>query len=172
MKRTTLAATDPLRVGFPYTVDPRLLGNQQTIQLANRTFYFRVTGAGPVSKLGLYVQTSSGNVCLSVYANSGSGRSAAPGARVATTGSIACPALGYAEPSLGSTVAVTHMDFWFALACDNLTAMFASFSSNAWAVQGLAAWQDSAFPSPSTPTPANGAGGGGGSRLFGLIGVA
>lgn len=163
---------DPLNLGFPFTVDPLMAAVSTGVGSANRTYYHRVIGGGSVSKLGLYVATASGNICASVYANSGTGRAAAPGARLATTGSIACPAVGYQELALGTTITVTSGDFWFALSADNATAAFDVVSTSGHSIQGRSAWQDSAFPSPTPATPSNGAGSGGGSRAFCLVGVA
>jgi hypothetical protein len=158
---------DPLNFGFPYSCDPRTLALQAGVGTANRTFYYRLQGGGSVSKIGLYVSTASGNVCVSLYANTGTGRASAPGARVATSGSVVCPAAGYQEITLGSTVTVTSGDYWVAISADNTTAQFGGVASNGWAVQGLEAWEDGGFPSPATATPAAGAV----QRLFGLIGA-
>lgn len=162
---------DPLNLGFPFNIDPRHIAASAANNAANRTFYYRATGGGTVSKIGLYVASASGNICVSVYANTGIGRAAAPGARVATSGSVACPAAGYAEVTLDAPVTVTSGDFWFALATDNTTATFGAVSTSAFAIQGVMAWQDTAFPSPATAVPVNGSGGGGAPRLFGLVGV-
>lgn len=162
---------DPLNLGFPYNIDPRLLAAQAASNQANRTFYYRASGGGTVNKIGLYVNTASGNICVSVYANTGAGRSAAPGAQVATSGSLACPAAGYAEIALGGPVTVTTGDFWFAIALDNTVAQISAASTLSVNIQGVMAWQDTAFPSPATATPVNGSGAGGSPRLFGLIGA-
>lgn len=163
---------DPLNLGFPSNMDPKTISLAATNGSANRTHYYRVTGGGSITKLGLYVSVSSGNICVSVYANTGSGRAAMPAARVASSGSVACPAVGYAEIALGATVNVTSGDFWFAVSADNATAQFGAAATSAFAIQGVMAWQDTAFPSPATATPTNGAGNGGASRLIGLIGAA
>lgn len=162
---------DPNNWGFPVTVDPRQIAFTSSIGSASRAYYHRVTGGGLITKIGLYVATTSGNVCVSVYANTGTGRASMPGARVATSGSVACPAVGYAEISLGASVDVASGDHWFAISMDNTTATIASAGTSGQAIQGVSAWQDAAFPCPATATPVNGSGNGGGSRWFGLVGV-
>ncbi|MGN8132468.1 hypothetical protein [Paenarthrobacter sp. 22069] len=139
---------------------------------ANHAYYHRITGGGTITKIGLYVATSSGNICVSVYGNTGTGRASMPGARVASSGSVACPAVGYAEISLGASVNVSRGDFWFAVSIDNSTATLGTAGTAGQAIQGMSAWQDTAFRCPATATPLNGSGAGGGSRWFGLIGVA
>lgn len=166
------AKADPQNLGFPATMDPRLIAFTGGVGTANRAYYHRVTGGGTITKIGLYVANSSGNICVSVYGNSGTGRASMPGNRVATSGSVACPAVGYAEISLGASVNVSSGDFWFAVSIDNATATLATAGTAGQAIQGMSAWQDSAFPCPATATPLNGSGAGGGSRWFGLIGAA
>jgi len=163
---------DPQNLGFPTNIDPRSISLAANVGSANRTHYYRATGGGAITKLGLYVSASSGNVCVSVYANTGTGRASMPGARVATSGSVACPAAGYAEIALGATVNVTSGDFWLAISVDNTTAQFGAAATSAFAIQGVMAWQDTAFPSPATATPTNGSGNGGASRWVALIGAA
>lgn len=119
---------------------------------ANRAVYMRCMGSGTITKIGLQIQTQAGNICVGVYANSGSGRSSVPGARQATSGSVACPASGYAEVSLGGSVTVNHGD-WLALVADDGAASFVITHSNLlagalWA--GRSAYQDGAFPLPAT----------------------
>lgn len=160
MKRTFAGQLDPL--GFCADMDPRLVaGTLANVSVINRAHYLRVMFGGPcvATKIGITVGVSSGNICLSVHSNSGSGRAAVPGARTATTGSIACPAPGYAEPALLASVAVRPGD-WLAISADNTTATFACVANNASnLLAGLASHQDSAFPIPATPSsllgPAN-----------------
>jgi hypothetical protein len=97
---------------------------------ANQAVFVRWMGTGSISKIGVQVIVSSGNVCAAVYAptdgtglNSGLGRDAKPGARKATTGSTACPASGYAELSLGGSVTIEPGD-WLGFSADNTTATF------------------------------------------------
>jgi hypothetical protein len=162
------AQADPLGFGFPFTFDPRLAGASSPISGANRCVWWRVTGAGTITKIGLAVAAQSGNICVAVHSNSGVGRAAVPGTRRATSGSVACPAVGYAEIALGASVAVVQGD-WFGLAVDNNTATFSAIAAPGNAVhQGLLAYQDTAFPIPSTPTPLTGVI----ARFMALVGVA
>lgn len=103
-------------------------------QTANLGLYLRSTGNGTITKLGIHVVASSGNISLAVYQGSGVGRARVPGACLATTGAVACPAAGYQEVSLGASVNVTSADF-LSMSCDNTTASFLGISGN---VSGLA----------------------------------
>lgn len=146
--------------GFPYTIDPgdlRFLATSTdvlAVQGANAAHYLRVIGGGSVSKIGLLVNTQSGNICASVHSNSGTGRLAVPGTRVATTGSIACPAAGYRELDLGGSVTVSPGD-WIGLGADNTTAKFGTMLGSAGDSNiglGRQFRQASAFPAPSPPS--------------------
>lgn len=91
---------------------------------------------------------------------------------VVTSGSVVCPAAGYAEIALDVSVAVASGDHWFAVSIDNTTATLAVVGTNSHALRCMSAWQDAVFPNPATTaTPTNGAGAGGG-RWFGLFGIA
>lgn len=168
---TRATTDDPLSWGMIHTIDPAMANTHQTINAVNRGVFMRVVGAETISKIGLEVGTSSGNICVAAYRNAGSGRSAAPtGGRLATSGSVACPASGYAEVSLGSSISLEPGD-WLALAADNTTATFRcqTFSTAvAFATYaGRAGFQDSALPLPSTPSVTAGL-----IRAFLLLGVA
>jgi hypothetical protein len=134
------------------------LGAGQTLN-SNRAVFMRAVGSGPVSKIGLDIATSSGNICVAVYANTGTGPDARPSTRKQTSGSVACPSAGYAEVALGASVNVEHGD-WLCLVVDNATAAFRALSGSTFAGNGLwagrAAYEDSAFPAPATATPING----------------
>lgn len=111
--------------GYPYTVDPGIVRatDNMAMPAANTAVYARVRDAGPISKIGLRVLTQGGNMSVGVYRNSGSGRSAAPGTRIATSGSVTTPAAGYQEIALGSAVWV-HVGDWLALSADGTVATF------------------------------------------------
>lgn len=96
----------------------------------NRAWFMRCSGAATISKIGLQVATASGNINVGIFRNSGSGRNAVPGTMLTSSGSVACPATGYAEVTLGATVSVTDGD-WFALVADNGTATFAVAANGA-----------------------------------------
>lgn len=163
------AAVDPMGHGFAFGVDPAVAGNLQTIGAANRCTFVRLrNGAAAITKVGFLVGTVSGNVAVAAYSNSGTGRSAVPGARLAGSASVACPAAGYAEVALGSSVAVNPGD-WLALACDSGTATFAAaLGQNVTnLVAGMVAYQDAgAFPCPTAPAIV-----GYGTRSLALVGV-
>jgi len=86
--------------------------------------------SGTITAIGIEVIVSSGNICAAVYSptngtgyRDGLGRDAKPGVRKATTGSIACPASGYRELSLGGSVDIEAGD-WLGFSADNTTATF------------------------------------------------
>jgi hypothetical protein len=146
-------------VDWPCTFDPRFLAATTTLN-ANQAVYLRVRGRGLISKIGLHVGVASGNIAVAVYSNNGDpGRSARPTTRKATSGSVACPAAGYAEVSLGASVYVDDGD-WFVLVADNTTASFyragaGGFSSTI--ANGYSHHESSAFPPPATATVSTGA---------------
>jgi len=140
--------------GFPFTVDPGMVRttDAQAMPGSNQAVYSRVRDAGPVSKIGLVVGTSSGNVSVAVYRNSGRGRLAAPLTRLATSGAIACPAAGYAEIALTSAVYV-HQGDWLAISADNTSATFNSLL-NAWEDNNLGKGRQYRQASSGHPLPA------------------
>lgn len=148
------AALDPLGLGFPVTMDPINATSATDLGAVNRTNYYRVIGGGDISKVGLQVTTSSGNICVAVYRASGTGRGAVPGAQLASSGSVPCPAAGYAEVALGKTVTVAPGDF-LAVSADNTTAQFragttVNLPGDLW--KGRAMFE-TAFPAPAAPAP-------------------
>lgn len=159
-------ASDPQGIGVPYSFNP-LLGNANNAADANSAHFFRSQGGGTITKIAIVVGTSSGNVCVAVAR--GTGGQNAPTTRVATSGSVPCPASGYAEIALTSLVAVSAVTDYLVLAPDNATATFlraGAGSTFAWSA-GLSYWQASAFPVPAAvaPTPAAGA-----ARAYILVG--
>lgn len=159
---------DPLGLGFPYTVDPRIAGATQNVGAVNRAIYARVTGGGTITKIGLLVGTSSGNIDVGVFTSTGVGRSARPNVRLRSSGATACPTAGYAEVSLGGSVVVQSGD-WLAIAADNTTATFGAISSPGASdlVAGLLHYQDNGYtlPAAAAVTAA-------GMRAICLVGVA
>jgi hypothetical protein len=116
---------DPLGLGYVATTTAFVFTGAQTWQTANDARFVRVLAGGTISKVGLQVEVSSGNISVGVFRKTGAGRTAGPGSRVATSGAVACPAVGYAEVSLGASVDVEPGDY-LALSCDNTTASFMS----------------------------------------------
>lgn len=150
------------RIEPPYTFNPGTYQSTTDVGSVNRAHYLRIQnnpGTATITKLGIYVGTSSGNICVAVLrgANGISG----PTSRIATSGSVACPAIGYAEVSLGGSVAIDPLTDWFAISADNTTAKFGRVGNpgllGAAFGAGLNYYEPSAFPVPSPPTPTVGA---------------
>jgi hypothetical protein len=124
----------------PATHDPRqFIGGAgfNTTGLANLTYFGRVRGSGSVNQIVFWVATSAGNVSVAVYDNvlqfaGADGRWNIPNTRLATSGSVACPAVGQASISLGATIAVESGQHWFALSQDNVAATFSG--SGGWII--------------------------------------
>jgi hypothetical protein len=138
-------------LGMVYNVDPRIAVGQAVWSGANRCIFTRVTEGGvTISKIAIDVLTASGNISVAVYQNSGAGRAAVPGTRLATSGAVACPATGYREVALGSSVRVEKGD-WLAMSCDNVTASFTRLihPTGSDITLGLIRRQDTAHPAPS-----------------------
>jgi hypothetical protein len=118
----TRAKAPSLGWGVPYTFNPFALNGYTPVVAANDAFYFRVAGSGPISKIATMVSVQSGNISVAVLR--GLPGVNPPTTRLATSGTVACPAAGYAEISLGATVVVDERTDWFAISCDNTTATF------------------------------------------------
>lgn len=142
-----------LPFGFVVTADPANANTTASIGLANRTIYQRVVSGATITKVAIDVTTSAGNIAISVHSNTGSGRTSAPGTRLATTGAVACPAVGYAEISLGASVVVAAGD-WIGIGGDNATTAFRGFG-NALLASDLFAGRSgyaSDYPAPNPPS--------------------
>jgi hypothetical protein len=153
---------DSTFVGFPITLDPKLATVNTALAVANRAQAFRVRDGGTITKVGVSVTTQSGNICLGVYRNTGMGRNARPGTRIATTGSVACPAAGDAEITLGGASYVVYPGDWLVIAADNATAAFRcenSSAANSGFAHGVQEHMDTAFPLPTTFVPVAGSSG-------------
>lgn len=155
--------------GYPATGDPMLASHFQNVGTANRTHFLRAFGSGLVSKIRTAVNVQSGNICASIYTNTGTGVNALPLTRIATTGSIACPAAGGAvDLTLDTPVNVTSGDYWFSICADNITATFATHQTTGGVISpnGRTALQDSTLTGPATAAPTAAA-----QRMFVLLGV-
>lgn len=142
--------------GFPYTVDPGIVRgtDNMAVPAANTAIYSRVRDGGPISKVGLRVLTNGNNVSVAVYRNQGSGRDAKPAVRLATSGAVVCPAVGYAEIALDKSVWV-HQGDWLALSCDGTTGTFATLlaaGADSDLGKGRQFRQATAHPLPATPS--------------------
>lgn len=142
--------------GFPACGEPA--GRSATVDLwrANACIYERFRGSGTITALGIHVLTSSGNIGVAIYAdNAEDGDAAAPAARLATSGAVACPAAGFASVSVAST-AITSGQHWAALSVDNLTANFSGSAMNTSGIgptivhRGVAGIGEGAHPPPAT----------------------
>lgn len=109
--------------GHPVTTAGVTPGRDSNLGGVSRAAYFRVRDGGNISKIRLRIGTSSGNIAVAVYRNSGSGSAATPGARAATSGVVACPAAGSAEVALTASVDVNPGD-WLCIWVDNTTVTF------------------------------------------------
>ena len=90
----------------------------------NYHFAYRVIEGGRISMIRVGVGTSAGNVCVSVYDNTGAGVDAKPNNRKATSGSVPCPAAGtVADIPLDAAVDVAVGD-WLAFITDSSAATF------------------------------------------------
>lgn len=141
--------------GFPFTVDPGIVRSTDfmAVQAANAAHYARVTQAGPISKIALKIGTQGGNISVGVYRNTGKGRNAVPGARVATSGPVVCPVAGYQEIALGAAVWV-HVGDWLALSADGTVCTFGSqlvAGADHDIGKGRQYRQATAHPLPATP---------------------
>lgn len=150
-------ATDvqaPPATGFPRTGDPRYISGSGAPG-ANRCLYLRATGSGVISKIAVDIGTSSGNIDVGVYANTGVGRAARPAARKTSSGSVASPGTGYQEIALTASVYVEEGD-WLAVSSDNATVTYALTGGNGSSgsmAQGLSHFQTGTFPLPATAAP-------------------
>lgn len=116
----------------------------------NRTVYQRRrTPAVPISQVDFLVVVQSGNICIAAHAHNSA--TDGPGTRLATTGSVACPAPGAQTLSLGATVTPE----WLSISADNATVSFRA--ANALGIiiteagRGLVAYEN-VFPAPSAPS--------------------
>ena len=106
------------------TIDPAIMSGYLAWPAALRAYFYRVQSAAAISALGVDIGVQSGNILAAVYTNNGlQGRNAAPSSLIASTGSLACPAVGKASLSLGGTFGVAAGD-WIMLAADNITVKF------------------------------------------------
>ena len=144
---------DPLGHGLIYTVDPAACDQVAGWPVANRAVAQRVIGGGTITKLGIHVHASSGNISLAIFRANGAGRATGVlTTQVVTTGAIACPPVGYAEVSLGGSYVINPGD-WIVMSCDNTTASFRAASNSNYDTSplhlGRSSLANSAHPVPS-----------------------
>lgn len=135
------------------------LTSGRTIGTNNNCMYQRIYGGAintSVRKVRMSVGTSSGNVGFAIYNTTGSGITAAPNARQATTGAIAAPASGRISVDLGSTVTgVGQGSHWFAWSSDTTVFTITGLTNTVTTTYqgGLIAAQTTAHPPPATAAP-------------------
>jgi hypothetical protein len=142
----TLDSYGFVRVASPYATTAGTLN-------ANYTYYHRVIEGGTFTILRININVSSGNICIAAYKNTGSGVSAKPGNRIATTGSIPCPPnAASVDIPMGSSVTVAAGD-WLAVGADNAVASFISTNGAGGGVAGLANFMvEVIYPAPAVAT--------------------
>lgn len=124
------STADPLGWGICTNVGPVVAGLAARTLVANQANFYRLVGGGvAITKGAVHVGTSSGNIGIAYYSNTGSGLSAAPGTLLASSGSVACPAAGYAPIALGATITPNAGD-WVCVWSDNATATLLGPSAN------------------------------------------
>jgi hypothetical protein len=136
--------------------------------ITNLTHHHRVIEGGILSKIRIGIATASGNICVAVYKNTGSGLSAKPGTRVATSGSIPCPAANInVDVSVGASVTVAAGD-WLSFGADNAVVTLAgNGGAGDYGAGCLGRFAyDAAFPAPATSSPNMN-----NSRMFSMIGI-
>ena len=148
-------SADPFGLGAAFSFLPIFTDSTaRATAAANEAVYVRIVGAGTFSSVACRVSTASGNISIGVFADTVVGGVHQPGARVATTGSVTCPASGNASAlSLGGSVTVTHGSHWFGFVADNTTATFVTQQvtplNDPAMYPGVCYAQSSAFPLPT-----------------------
>ena len=92
-------------------------------------WYGRVLEGGKISAIRIGVGGSAGNICVAAYRNSGFGLSAVPGARLGTSGVVACPATGVQDVALTAPCTLQPGD-WLALWCSQTATATFTISGN------------------------------------------
>lgn len=137
--------------GPPMTFDPRWASTTVAALPANRAYYARTVNGGTINGVQIDVGVQSGNICIGVYRTTGAGPAARPGTRVATSGSVLCPAVGAQTVNFTAPITVLPGD-WLAIVSDNATATFRRVLNSGLQSAALFCQQDSAFPLPATTT--------------------
>jgi hypothetical protein len=131
------------------TIDPRTATNQANLVGANRTAYMRAMGSkAGATAIRFIVAVTGGNISVAVFANTGSGLTAAPGARKGVSATVATPAVGTQTLALGAATDVEAGD-WLAISADSITPEFRrSANGPADGYIGLST-QQSVHPAPA-----------------------
>jgi hypothetical protein len=138
-------------VVVPWAIQPDGLAinlTNRAIGAANRAVYSPVTIPADCTITGfsIIMGTQSGNVCVGLYNSAGS--------RVATSGSVACPAVGRQNVSFTGNYAATAGRYYMGFACDNNTATFGWHQQVSSGITGPvdSLFEASAFPLPVSIT--------------------
>ena len=137
-------------------------GSGLTVGTANHAYFAPATlqVAATITGVGITVRTQNGNIDVGLYDEAGT--------RLASSGSVACPAAGPATVSFTSSYSAAPGRYHLAIACSNTTATFMAVTnglSNA-SLPYAGRLMASAFPLPATATFSNTA-----TRFFAMIGV-
>lgn len=138
-------------------------GTSVTFPSANRAYYFQIVEVSGLSVSTAYftVGTSSGNISVGTYNNTGSVATARkPNARQTTSGAVACPSAGAASVAVSPTSTTPAIGEWLGFSCDNTTAAFRGFAIAASFDNGFAWFESSAHPLPATATASTAVAGG------------
>lgn len=139
--------------GIPSTVPTFLMGPQAGVQPgANLVRYYRLFDEGTISAIRLSVVNSIGNIEVAVYRSNGqTGIANAPASRIATSGTVAAPALGVQDIALPGLTVVEPGD-WFALVASNaaFACIFDKVDSASLGLEGLRGYEIAAS-CPATP---------------------
>jgi hypothetical protein len=136
-------------LGAPVAVVP-LAGVSQVqnanLSTANRGVYvpIELRQAVLITGVAITVGASAGNISVALYDASGT--------QLASSGSVACPAVGRASVSFASGVYCPPGNYYLALSASSTSATFAQSELTGGTGIGLCRYQDSAHPLPATAT--------------------
>lgn len=146
---------DPLGAGVPFTFHPALATTTGTLQAGGNIHIHRSNGGGTITKIALWVGVSAGNIDVAVVR--GTGGVSTPTIRVASSGSVPCPAAGYAEVSLTAGAVVSAATDYLALGGDSATSTFFTVNAgsglNAALASSFGYRQTATFPIAATLAP-------------------
>lgn len=153
------------------TMTPEVMTQNVGLSGANTARYMRTDGADTINRIRVRVGTSSGDISVAVYASTTSSGAPVPGARLATSGAVACPASGDATIVIDDTVVVPNGS-WMGLSADNTSATFLSGPSGAaGSSMGSGRLLGSSTATHPLPDPGNALSTGVLGRHFAMIGV-
>ncbi|MGE0178158.1 MAG: hypothetical protein AB7R63_14045, partial [Phycisphaerales bacterium] len=150
MTRAEIAAE--LFGGTPALTFAPLSWESNTAVIANTVYYLRVLQGhtAAATKVRIRVATSTGNVAVAAYG--GGSLSVASATRLATSGSVPCPAVGVADVSFTASADVTTGD-WLCIGADAAASFGrlgggADSSTNTWG-EGTS-YREIVYPPPAT----------------------